>query len=101
MVPASVGEYEPASGDGFLCEILEDLGAFLCDVETDTLRVISVSRQAETILGYPVERWTQEPDFLEAHLHHDDRAPVLSRLRLEVGSGRRSAFAAATSPRRR
>lgn len=36
-------------------------------------RFIFVSRQAEAILGYPVQRWLSEPHFLELHLHPEDR----------------------------
>lgn len=36
-------------------------------------RFIFVSRQAEAILGYPVQKWLAEPHFLELHLHPEDR----------------------------
>ena len=32
-----------------------------------------VSKQAERILGYPIERWLTEPAFWADHLHPDDR----------------------------
>jgi len=32
-----------------------------------------VSKQAERLLGYPVERWLNEPGFWLAHIHPDDR----------------------------
>src|SRR5207302_1685392 len=32
-----------------------------------------VSKQAERILGYPVERWLSEPTFWKDHVHPDDR----------------------------
>ena len=33
-----------------------------------------VSRQAEKILGYPIERWLNEPRFWQSILHPDDRS---------------------------
>ncbi|MGE0406304.1 MAG: PAS domain S-box protein, partial [Candidatus Korobacteraceae bacterium] len=33
-----------------------------------------VSSQAEKILGYPLERWTNEPSFWPDHMHPDDRS---------------------------
>ena len=41
--------------------------------DVDTFRFSFVSRQAETILGYPVAQWL-EPDFWVNHLHPEDRA---------------------------
>jgi len=32
-----------------------------------------VSKQAERVLGYPVERWVQDPTFWKKHVHPDDR----------------------------
>ena len=38
-----------------------------------TSRFTFVSRAAEGLLGYPVQRWLQEPSFWSDHLHPDDR----------------------------
>ena len=37
-----------------------------------------VSRKAEAMLGYPVERWLREPGFWLAHVHPDDRTSAAS-----------------------
>nr|QLH55593.1 sensory box histidine kinase [Myxococcus xanthus] len=37
------------------------------------VRFIFVSKQAERLLGYPVEQWLKEPHFWIEHLHPDDR----------------------------
>ncbi|MFN0165743.1 MAG: PAS domain S-box protein [Bryobacteraceae bacterium] len=92
MFSVPIREHEAIRGDELLREVLEDLGACVCEVEADTLKVISVSGQAEMILGYPVDAWIADPDFFETHLHPDDRIDVLSRLRLEVTPGRRCSF---------
>ncbi len=44
------------------------------DADPRTLRFSFVSRQAERLLGYPVERWLAEPNFWEDHLDPRDRA---------------------------
>ncbi|WNG49765.1 PAS domain-containing protein [Archangium minus] len=36
-------------------------------------RFTFVSKQAERLLGYPVQKWMQEPDFWLQHLHPEDR----------------------------
>lgn len=50
-----------------------------CDART--FRFTFVSRQAERLLGYPVDRWLAEPDFWEAHVHPDDRDWVVAYCR--------------------
>jgi PAS domain S-box-containing protein len=37
-----------------------------------------VSKRAEDILGYPVERWLAEPGFLNQYFHPDDKAAVMA-----------------------
>jgi PAS domain S-box-containing protein len=44
------------------------------DADPRTSRFSFVSRQAERLLGYPVERWLAEPNFWETHLDLRDRA---------------------------
>ncbi len=49
----------------------------------DSLRVerqtaAFISPQIETILGYPLDEWKNDPDAFPRHLHPDDRAHVLA-----------------------
>jgi two-component system, cell cycle sensor histidine kinase and response regulator CckA len=37
-----------------------------------------VSKRAEDILGYPIERWLREPRFIAGYFHPDDRSRVLA-----------------------
>jgi PAS domain S-box-containing protein len=37
-------------------------------------RFTFVSKQAERLVGYPLQQWMQEPDFWVKHLHPEDRA---------------------------
>jgi PAS domain S-box-containing protein len=37
-----------------------------------------VSKRAEDILGYPVERWLSEPKFVTAYIHPEDKPKVLA-----------------------
>jgi len=46
-----------------------------------------VSKRAEDILGFPVERWLSEPRFLTAYFHPEDKARVLAADRAAVASG--------------
>ena len=59
---------------------VEGLDAIVWEADPLTLRFTFVSQRAEEMLGYPVERWLDEPDFWPAILHPDDAA----RWRTEV-----------------
>ena len=64
---ASQREYESLvnSIDGIVWEL---------DLAAD--RFTYVSRQAERLLGYPIEHWLSEPNFWFEHIHPDDRVWV-------------------------
>ena len=67
---------------------VDGLGAVLWEADIDTLAVTFVNQEAATLLGYPVERWLAEADFLVARLHPDDRAWVPDYWRGSVDEGR-------------
>src|SRR5580704_10960113 len=54
-------------------ELVESLEAIVWRCDAETYRFTFVSRQAETLLGYPVERWLDEPDFWKNAIHPEDR----------------------------
>jgi PAS domain S-box-containing protein len=58
--------------------LLDALPAIAWSASVETFCFTYVNRAAETLLGYPIERWLQEPDFWSAHLHPEDRhVPML------------------------
>ena len=42
------------------------------EADAETFKFTFINKQAERILGYPVERWLQEPTFWKDHLHPED-----------------------------
>jgi PAS domain S-box-containing protein len=54
--------------------LVQSIDGIVCEMDGQTFSVTFVSRKAEEILGYPVERWLTEPDFWLNRLHPDDRA---------------------------
>jgi signal transduction histidine kinase len=54
--------------------LLQDVEAIVWEAQSDPFGFLFVSQKAQTLLGYPVERWLTERDFLGAHLHPEDRA---------------------------
>jgi hypothetical protein len=68
-----------AQPEGF-GELLDRLTAVVWEADPATLRLTFVSRHAEDLLGYPLGRWLDEPDFAAQVIHPDDRATVRGRL---------------------
>ncbi|BCA53051.1 hypothetical protein W02_01910 [Nitrospira sp. KM1] len=62
-------------------ELVDSLEAIVWRGDAATLRTTFVSKQAETLLGYPAQQWLDHPDFWETHLHSDDRIRVLASRR--------------------
>ena len=53
--------------------LLDSVDGIVWEADIQTFQFLYVSRQAERLLGYPLESWLAEPDFWERHLHPDDR----------------------------
>ena len=65
-------------------ELVGSVEAIIWKGEAQTLRFTFVSDHAEAILGYPAQRWTQEPSFWPDHIHPDDREWAVSFCRKAV-----------------
>jgi PAS domain S-box-containing protein len=63
----------PRSDDDRRARLLAAMPAIAWSASVETFRFNYVSPAAETILGYPAERWIEEPAFWTAHLHPDDQ----------------------------
>lgn len=68
--------------------LVDGVGAILWEADPATLAYTFVSRQAEELLGYPVSRWTAEPDFWARHLHDEDREWLRAHRLAAVREGR-------------
>jgi PAS domain S-box-containing protein len=53
--------------------LLDAMPAIAWSASADTFRFNYISPAAEQILGYPAQRWLDEPTFWLEHLHPDDR----------------------------
>jgi diguanylate cyclase (GGDEF)-like protein/PAS domain S-box-containing protein len=53
--------------------LINSIDGIVWEAEARTFQFSFVSKQAERILGYPTERWLNEPAFWKDHLHPDDR----------------------------
>jgi PAS domain S-box-containing protein len=73
-------------------DLIQGLDAIVWEADARTLAFSFVSRRAETVLGYPVERWTREPDFWVRRIHPDDRDQVMQIYRDAIAEGRDHEF---------
>lgn len=78
--------------DRRLQDLVQEVDAIVWESDADTWRFSFVSKRAEAILGYPVERWVTEPDFWVAHIHPDDRARAVQLRRTATVEGRDHEF---------
>ncbi len=54
-------------------DLVNSVEGIVWETDVPSFQFLFVSKQAERILGYPVERWLSEPTFWADHLHPDDR----------------------------
>jgi PAS domain S-box-containing protein len=76
------------AAEGRLAELLDGLDAIIWEADARSWRYSFVSRGAEVLLGYPVDRSLRDPEFWAKHLHPDDRQRALDFCRAEVAAGR-------------
>ncbi|MFP2962965.1 ATP-binding protein [Myxococcus sp. 1LA] len=67
----AVGDVPPLARNGHVA-LVDNVDGIVWEADP-SFRFVFVSKQAERLLGYPVERWLTEPDFWVNHLHPDDR----------------------------
>jgi PAS domain S-box-containing protein len=60
-------------------QLVESAQVILWRSSLDTGEFSYVNQEAEALLGYPVEKWTNTPTFWIDHIHEEDRALVESR----------------------
>jgi PAS domain S-box-containing protein len=63
--------------EALTAEIVSTVHAIVWRRDADSDRFSFVSRQAESILGYPAELWTTRPNFWPEHIHPEDRDRAL------------------------
>lgn len=69
-------------------DLIDTIEGIVWEADPRNLRFVFVSQWAEQLLGYPVQRWLEDPDFWAAHLHPEDREWVLAYCRTATLAGR-------------
>ncbi|TWI79248.1 PAS domain S-box-containing protein [Lacibacter cauensis] len=68
-----LAEYKYRESQERYQQLMNTIDGIVWEADAQTFAFTFVSEQAERILGYPLERWLNEPDFWPAHIHEDDR----------------------------
>ncbi|MEK6606648.1 MAG: PAS domain S-box protein, partial [Myxococcota bacterium] len=88
LAHARAARAEAEAAERRLRDLVEGLGAIVWEADPANFRFTFVSRQAEQILGYPVDRWLSEPGFFTSLIHPEDCDAVLDASRVAVADGR-------------
>jgi PAS domain S-box-containing protein len=54
-------------------DLIDSINGMVWEADASTTQFTFMSRQAEAILGYPVEQWLSSPTFWVDHIHPEDR----------------------------
>ncbi len=54
-------------------DLIDSINGMVWEADASTTQFTFMSRQAEAILGYPVEQWLSSPTFWVDHIHSEDR----------------------------
>ena len=69
-------------------DLVNSVEGIVWEAEVPSFQFSFVSKQAERVLGYPVDRWLSEPTFWADHLHPDDRERAVRFYQTAVGEKR-------------
>jgi PAS domain S-box-containing protein len=70
---ARAGEAAAQQSQDKFAAMVDSIDGIIWEADAQTFSFEYVSRQAERLLGYPVERWLAEPTFWRDHIHPDDQ----------------------------
>ena len=54
-------------------DLVNSVEGIVWEADVPSFQFLFISKQAERVLGYPVERWLSEPTFWKDHVHPDDQ----------------------------
>ncbi len=68
-----LAEYKYRESQERYHRLMNTIDGIVWEADAQTFAFTFVSKQAERILGYPLERWMNEPEFWPNHIHEEDR----------------------------
>ncbi len=70
-----------------LLDLVQGVNAIVWEADAASPQFSFVSLRAEMLLGYPLARWREEPDFWAGILHPDDRAQTVAQSQMMAAAG--------------
>jgi PAS domain-containing protein len=70
-----------------LQELMHNLDAIVYEAEAATGRFSFVSERAQSLLGYPAQRWLAEPGFWEGMIYPEDRVRTVEKRMSSIARG--------------
>jgi PAS domain S-box-containing protein len=68
-------------------DLVQGLDAIVWEADAVTLRFSFVSQRAQTVFGFPTDRWLDEPDFFSKRIHPEDRVKVMAKCQAALARG--------------
>lgn len=72
--------------------LMNSVDGIVWEADAQTLAFTFVSEQAERLLGYPVKRWIDEPDFWAEHIYEEDRTWAVNYCAQSTNEGKSHQF---------
>lgn len=72
--------------------LMNSVDGIVWEADAQTFAFTFVSEQAERMLGYPVERWINEPDFWAKHIYEEDRTSAITYCLKSTAEGKSHQF---------
>ena len=72
--------------------LVSTIDGIFWEVDVNTFEFTYVSKQAERMLGYPVQQWQEEPQFWQNHIHPNDREWALALCKKATAENRNHEF---------
>ncbi len=72
--------------------LIEAIQGIVWECDALNWRFTFVSHQAESLLGYPAQRWLDEPEFYAEHIHPDDHSWVMYYCRMAARETQKFSF---------
>jgi PAS domain S-box-containing protein len=81
-------DQDAVTAQGRYRDLVNSVDGIVWEADLPSFQFSFVSKQAERILGYPIERWLSEPAFWADHLHPEDREWALRLCQTAVAEKR-------------
>lgn len=87
-----MAEYKIRQSQDRYYALMNSVDGIVWEADAQSFAFSFVSEQAERMLGYPAERWINEPDFWEQHIYEEDRSRAVNYCLTATAEGKSHQF---------